>query len=90
MDDGSEQDAKRVRKNTRGRVAFLIALVILLVLGAFLSSIIYGNSAEGIGFLAGEFMGAAIILYLVSWPWRRSTYRNAIVVLIAALSVGRT
>jgi GYF domain 2 len=85
----SEQDAaKRVQKNTRGRVSFLIALVILLVLGAFLSSIIYGNSAEGIGFLAGEFIGAAFILYLISWPWRRSTYRNAIVVLVAALSVG--
>jgi hypothetical protein len=85
----SERDAgKRVQKNTRGRVAFLIALVILLVLGAILSSIIYDNSAEGIAYLAGEFMSGALILYLVSWPWRRSTYRNAIVVLIAASIVG--
>jgi GYF domain 2 len=80
--------AKRVQKNTRGRVAFLIALVIVLVLGAILNSIIYDNSAEGIAFLAGEFASAALILYLLSLPWRRSTYRNAIVVLIGALVVG--
>jgi hypothetical protein len=82
------KDAKRVQTNTRGRAIFFIALAGVLIAGALLSSIIYNNSIEGIAYLAGEFVGAAVILSLLSLPWRRSTYTGTIVLVIATLSVG--
>jgi hypothetical protein len=81
-------------KNTRGRVALLLALAIALCVGAIFSTVIYNNSAEGIAFLAGEFTGPAFFLFALMWSvsrvWRQrpSTYTAAVVVVIAAVTVG--
>jgi len=72
----------------------LLALAIVLCVGAIFSTVIYNNSAEGIAFLAGEFTGPAFFLFALTWlvsrVWRQrpSTYTAAIVVVITALTVG--
>ena len=87
-------ETKSGQKNTRGRVALLLALAIVLCIGAIFSTVIYNNSAEGIAFLAGEFTGPAFFLFALTWlvsrVWRQrpSTYTAAVVVVIAALTVG--
>ncbi len=89
-----KNETKSGRKNTRGRVALLLALAIVLCVGAIFSTVIYNNSAEGIAFLAGEFTGPAFFLFALTWlvsrVWRQrpSTYTAAVVVVIAALTVG--
>jgi hypothetical protein len=89
-----KNETKSGQKNTRGRVALLLALAIVLCVGAIFSTVIYNNSAEGIAFLAGEFTGPAIFLFALTWlvsrVWRQrpSTYTAAVVVVIAALTVG--
>jgi len=85
----SEQDAAmKLPKNTRRRVVSLVALVAVVVLGSIFSSVIFDRPLEGIAYLAGEFVVYAGALYLLSLPWRRSTYRAAVVMLLAALGVG--
>jgi hypothetical protein len=74
--------------STRGRIAFIIVFMIVLFVGAYLSSQIYGNSAEGIATLAGELFGVASVLGLLTWSLRRATYTAAVVLAVAALSVG--
>ena len=87
-------ETKSGQKNTRGRVALLLALAIVLCIGAIFSTVIYNNSAEGIAFLAGEFTGPAFFLFALTWlvsrVWRQrpSTYTAAVVVVIAAMTVG--
>jgi GYF domain 2 len=89
-----KNETKSRQKNTRGRVALLLALAIVLCIGAIFSTVIYNNSAEGIAFLAGEFTGPAFFLFALTWlvsrVWgqRPSTYTAAVVVVIAALTVG--
>ena len=78
----------KLPKNTRRRVVSLVALVAVVVLGSIFSSVIFDRPLEGIAYLAGEFVVYAGALYLLSLPWRRSTYRAAVVMLLAALGVG--
>src|SRR5262249_50966427 len=89
-----KNETKSGQKNTLGRVALLLALAIVLSVGAIFSTIIYNNSVEGIAFLAGEFTGPALFLFALTWlasrVWRQrpSTYTAAVVVVIAASTVG--
>ena len=39
----------------------LIVVAIALLTGSLLTTIVYGNSAGGIGAVTGEFLGAALI-----------------------------
>jgi len=89
-----KNETKSGQKNRRGRVALLLALAIVLCVGAIFSTVIYNNSVEGIAFLAGEFTGPAFFLFVLTWlvsrVWRQrpSTYTAAVVVVITALTVG--
>jgi GYF domain 2 len=80
--------AMKLPKNTRRRVVSLVALVAIVVLGSIFSSVAFDRPLEGIAYLAGEFAVYAGALYLLSLPWRRTTYRAAIVMLLAASAVG--
>jgi hypothetical protein len=73
---------------TRGRIAFIIVFMIVLFVGAYFSSQIYGNSASGIADLFGELLGALMVLTLLTWWVRKATYTAAVVLAVAALSVG--
>jgi hypothetical protein len=88
VEPGQQDAAMKLPKNTRRRVVSLVALVAVVVLGSIFSSVIFDNPLEGIARLASEFAVYAILLCLLSLPWRRSTYRAAIVMLLAALGVG--
>ena len=81
-------DANSEQNRTRGRIALLIVLAIVLFVGAIFSTIIYDNSASGVGYLVGQLIGAAVILSLLAWRWRRSRYIAAVVLFVAAFSVG--
>jgi hypothetical protein len=72
---------------TRRRIAFFVALIFVLLTGAYLASEIYDGSAQGIGYLFGEFLGAWAFLSLLSWWGRKATYFPAVVLVIAALIV---
>lgn len=69
-------------------IAVLIVLLAIIAGGAILSTLIYENSAGGIASLAGELTGAAAVVALLSIPWRKKPYAPAVVLAIAALSVG--
>lgn len=71
----------------RGRAAFLIVLVMVIALGAYLANQLYGNSLNGVAYLFGELIGPWIILSAITWKWRRLTYTAAVVLAFAALSV---
>jgi predicted transglutaminase-like cysteine proteinase len=81
-------DANNRRHKTRGRIALLIVLAIVLFVGTIFSTVIHDISAGGVGYLIGQFIGAAVILSLLAWPWRRSPYIAAVVLLVATFSVG--
>jgi hypothetical protein len=72
---------------TRRRIAFFVALIFVLLTGAYLASEIYDGSAQGIGYLFGEFLGAWAFLSLLTWWGRKATYLPAVVLVIAALIV---
>jgi hypothetical protein len=74
--------------NTRGRIAFVAALITALLLGAYFSNVIYGNSGEGIAYLGGQLIGGWLLLSALTWSLRRATYTAAAVLAVAALSVG--
>jgi hypothetical protein len=76
-------------KNSRGKVAFFVTFAIALLVAAVMSKLIYDNSGGGIARVAGQFLGAAALLSLVTWPWRRAPrYASAAFVLaIATFSV---
>jgi hypothetical protein len=75
-------------KITRGRIAFLAVLVVVVLAGGYFANQIYGNSTDGIARLFGELIGAWFILGIITWKWRRSGYTAAIILAVAALSVG--
>lgn len=75
-------------QNTRGRIAFLVVLVIVLLVGAYFTNEIYGNSPGGMAELFGELIGSWFILGAITWKWRRAGYTAAIVLAVAAVSVG--
>jgi hypothetical protein len=75
-------------RNTNGRVAFLIVFVIVLLAGAYFTNQIYGNSLDGTARLIGELIGSWFILGAITWKWRRAGYTAAIVLAVAAFSVG--
>ena len=79
----SDQDA-----NTRGRIAFSIVFIIVFLLGTYFASQIYGKSANGITYLIGELFGAWVLLSALTWWARKSAYTAAIVLAVAAFSVG--
>lgn len=83
----SEQ-ASAQNANTRGRIAFLVVFAIVVVLGAYFTSQIYGNSANGIAYLIGEFLGAWLLLTALTWWARKWAYTAAVVLAVAAFSVG--
>ena len=81
-------DANNRWHKTRGRIALLIVLATVLFVGTIFSTVIHDISAGGVGYLIGQFIGAAVILSLLAWPWRRSPYIAAVVLLVATFSVG--
>jgi hypothetical protein len=88
-------DLLRIMKNTgttkvRDRIFFFVALTVALIVGAAFSKLIYDNSAEGVAYLGGQFLGIGALLSLIGWSfWRRSVYATgAVVLIIATLSVG--
>src|SRR6266404_5014785 len=76
--------------NTRGRIAFFVVFIIVLSVGAYLTNQIYNNSINGTANLVGELLGAWFVLTLLTWWLRKSTYTAAVVLAVAALSVGLT
>jgi len=74
-------------QNTRGRIAFLVVLVIVLLAGAYFTNEIYGNSPSGMGELFGELIGTWFIFGAITWKWRRAGYTAAIVLAVAAVCV---
>lgn len=74
--------------HTRGRMAFLIVLMIIILVGGYFTNQVYDNSIRGIANLVGELFGAWLILTLLTWWWRKSPYTAAVVLAVAALSVG--
>ena len=81
-------EASSDQNTTRGRIAFLVVFIIVLLVGAYFTSQIYGNSLGGIASLVGELIGSCVILGAITWKWRRSGYTAAIVLAVAASSVG--
>jgi hypothetical protein len=75
------------KANRRGRIAYWVVSVIVLLVGAYFSNQIYGNSAEGIGSLTGELFGAWLLLSLLTWWLRKLPYTAATVMVVSALSV---
>ena len=73
--------------STRGRIAFVVFAVVLAV-GAYFTNQIYSNSIEGIAYLVGELAALWLILTALAWKLRRSAYTAAVVLAVAALSVG--
>jgi hypothetical protein len=65
------------------RIVFVIALIVVLSVGAAISTLAFENSAEGIGYVFGQFLAFAIISSLLAWRvWRRSPYKAATIVLV--------
>jgi hypothetical protein len=75
-------------QNKHGRIAFLVVFVIVLLAGAYFTNQIYGNSLDGTASLIGELIGSWFILGAITWKWRRAGYTAAIVLAVAAVSVG--
>ncbi|SHG09982.1 hypothetical protein [Bradyrhizobium erythrophlei] len=73
---------------TRGRIAFLVVFVMVVLVGGYFTNEIYGNSPDGIAHLFGELIGSWFILGAITWKWRRAGYTAAIVLAVAAISVG--
>ena len=86
--------SKNVDSNarTRGRVAFFVTLIAVFIVGAILSTLIYGNSSDGVAYLAGQFLAPLAIGSLLAWSfWPRSPYlTGTVTLLVAASSVGIT
>src|SRR5262249_13594924 len=60
--------------------AFFGTVAFVVLFGAFLTSVIYGNSPDGIAEIVGEFTGAAVVPSLAAWSmWRRSPYATGAV-----------
>lgn len=74
--------------DTRRRNSFLSVLLVVLLAGAVFSHFIYNNSPEGIASLFGQLIGATLLCSLFAIPARRKTYTPAIVLALAAFSVG--
>jgi hypothetical protein len=70
-------------------VAFFVTFAIALLVAAVMSKLIYDNSGGGIALVAGQFLGAAALFSLTTWPWRRAPrYATATFVLaIATFSI---
>jgi hypothetical protein len=67
------------------RIAFVIALIVVLAVGATISTLAFENSAYGIGNLFGQFLAYAIISSLLAWRVRRrSPYKAGTIVLVVA------
>jgi len=66
----------------------LVVFIIVLSVGAYFTNQIYGNSVNGIASLIGELFGAWLILTLLTWWLRKSPYTAAVVLAVAAFSVG--
>jgi hypothetical protein len=86
----SNNEANMGTTKVRDQIFFFVALTVPLIVGAAFSKLIYDNSAEGVAYLAGQFLGIGALLSLIGWSfWRRSVYATgAVVLLIATLSVG--
>ena len=64
------------------RIAFVIALIVVLSVGATISTLAFANPTD-IGYLFGQFSFFAIISSLLaSRVWRRSPYKAATIVLV--------
>ena len=81
-------EAERVQKQKRRLIALFIALFFAFLVGAICSTLIYDNSAGGIGRIFGEFIGAAILASMIGFFARGATYTPAVVVAVAAIQVG--
>jgi hypothetical protein len=69
------------------RKTFLIALFIVVCIGGILSDYIYANSADGISYLVGQFIGALLICSLFAIPARKKTHTPAVVLAVAGVVV---
>jgi hypothetical protein len=74
--------------NTRGRIAFLVVFMFVLLAGAYFTNQIYSNSIDGIAHLIGEFAAPWIVFTAITWKVRRSPYAAAAVLAVAALTTG--
>jgi hypothetical protein len=88
IDRNFVDEAERVQKHKRRLIAFFIALFFAFLVGAICSTLIYDNSAGGIGRIFGEFIGAAILPLVIGFFARGATYMPAVVVAVAGLQVG--
>ncbi len=70
-----------------GRIAALVALAISVGAIATLSTIVYGNSAEGIASLVGEFVGGGAVAALIFLTWWRTGYSVALILVIATATL---
>ena len=80
--------ALEAKKSKRRLIAFFTALFIVLCAGAIFSTLIYGNSPGGMGYLFGEFIGAGFVASLLGFPARQTTYMPAAVLIATGLFVG--
>jgi hypothetical protein len=78
---------KTSKKDSDRRTAFLIALFIVVCIGGILSDYIYDNSADGISYLVGQFIGALLICSLFAFPARKKTHTAAVVLAVAGVVV---
>jgi hypothetical protein len=74
--------------NTRGRTAFLVVFIIVISVGAYFTNQVYNNSINGTANLIGQLLGAWFVLTLLTWWLRKLPYTAAVVLAVAALSVG--
>jgi hypothetical protein len=76
------------KANKRGRIAFLIVFMIVLLVGAYFTNQVYGNSPSGIANVIGQLFGTWFLLTLLTWWLRKSPYTAAVVLAVSAFSVG--
>jgi hypothetical protein len=74
--------------HTRGRIAFFIVFMIVLLVGGYFTNQVYGNSTNGIAYVIGQLFGTWFLFTALTWWWRKSPYTAAVVLAVAALSVG--
>jgi hypothetical protein len=69
------------------KTALLLAGIIALITAGTITTVVYGNSASGIGYVFGQFVGAAFLASLLGIAWRNSPRYVAGVVTVAAMTI---
>ncbi len=61
--------------------------MIVILVGAYFTKQVYGNSPNGIANIVGQLFGTWFLLTLLTWWLRKSPYTAAVVLAVSALSV---